>query len=395
MALQNQRDIFSIPDHITYLNTAYISPSFKAVERAGLDAVMRKSQPFDISPSDFFDPVTEVKKLFAKLVEVDDYNRIATVPSASYGIANVANNIHLNENDEIIVLEGQFPSNVYAWQILADKYGTKLITINAPRTSKNSVKQWNLDILNAINDKTAVVAMAHIHWSNGILFDLNAIREKTKQHSALLIIDGSQSVGALPFSVKDLQPDALICAGYKWLFGPYACGYAYYGPYFDNGVPIENNWANRLHSEDFSGLTRYEAEYKPLAGRYTMGESGSFIAIPMQLEALKQLIEWTPKAIQDYCKDISSEAVEELKSLGCHIEDESDRAHHLFGIKLPEGLDVETFKQHLKEHHIYVSFRGHYIRISCHLFNTKDDFDKLVKCMALALQKNNYFGRIY
>ena len=50
-----------------------------------------------------------------------------------------------------------------------------------------------------------------------------------------MIIDGSQSVGALPFSIKDIQPDALICAGYKWLFGPYGCAYGYFGPYFDNG----------------------------------------------------------------------------------------------------------------------------------------------------------------
>ena len=49
MALQNQKHLFSIPDHITYLNTAYMSPSFKAVEKAGIDAVLCKSQPFNIS----------------------------------------------------------------------------------------------------------------------------------------------------------------------------------------------------------------------------------------------------------------------------------------------------------------------------------------------------------
>ena len=395
MTLQNQKPLFNIPEHITYLNTAYISPSFKSVEKAGIDAVLRKSQPFDITASDFFDPVTEVKKLFARLVEADDYNRVATIPSVSYGIANVTNNIHLKANDEVIVLEGQFPSNVYPWQVLTEKYGAKLVTIKTPETSVDTVKQWNLDILNTINDRTAVVAMGHIHWSNGVLFDLKAIREKTKQHNALLIIDGSQSIGVLPFSVKELQPDALICAGYKWLFGPYACGYAYYGSYFDDGIPIENSWINRVHSENFAGLTAYESEYRPLSNRYMMGESGSFIAIAMQKEALKQLIEWTPQAIQNYCYEISSDAVEALKSLGCHIEDCENRSHHMFGIKLPNGLDIDSFKHLLNEYHIYLSFRGNYIRISCHLFNTKDDFDKLVKCMALALQKSKGFGRIY
>jgi len=385
--LKNQRHLFRIPDHITYLNTAYISPSFKTVEKAGLDAVLRKSLPLDITPSDFFEPVNDVRKLFAQLVEIDNYERVVTAPSVSYGIANVANNIALNKDDEIIVLGEQFPSNVYQWQILAQKFGAEVITVPSPKTSGDPVKQWNLDILNAINDKTALVAMGHVHWSNGILFDLKAIRKKTRQHNALLIIDGSQSVGALPFSVKEFQPDALICAGYKWLFGPYACAYSYFGPYFDNGKPIENNWANRLHSENFAGLTSYESEYKPFAGRYAMGESGSFISIPMQREALKQLIEWSPNAIQEYCKEISSDAIKELSALGCYIENEANRAHHLFGIKLPDGLDIENFKCFLKDHHVYLSFRGTYIRISCHLFNTKDDFKKLVQCMKIALKK--------
>lgn len=386
MVLQHQKHLFSIPDHITYLNTAYISPSFKAVEQAGIAAVLRKSQPFDISSSDFFEPVAEVKKLFAQLVDVDDSNRIATIPSVSYAIANVAKNIRLNKNDEILVLEEQFPSNVYEWQILAETYGAKLITIKVPKDSKDWIKEWNVAILNSINDRTAVVAMAHVQWSNGAIFDLKAIREKTKAHNTLLIIDGSQSVGALPFSVKEFQPDALICAGYKWLFGPYSCGYAYYGPYFDNGTPIENNWCNRLNSEHFAGLTAYEPQYKPLAHRYTVGESGNFIAIPMQIEALKQILTWTPEAIQHYCKAISSDAVTQLKTMGCHIEDDNNRAHHMFGIRLPEGLDINNFKLLLKQHHVYISFRGDYIRISCHLFNTKDNFDRLVNCMKAALQ---------
>lgn len=386
MTLQHQRHLFSIPEHISYLNTAYISPSFKAVEEAGIAAVLRKSQPFDISPTDFFEPVKEVKSLFAKLIDVDDPDRIATIPSVSYGIANVAKNIQLKENDEILVLEEQFPSNVYEWQLLAKTYGAKMVTIKVPKTSKDWVKQWNDAILDAINNRTAVVAMAHVQWSNGVLFDLKAIREKTKAHNALLIIDGSQSVGALPFSVKEFQPDALICAGYKWLFGPYNSGFAYYGTYFDDGIPIENNWCNRLNSENFAGLTTYEAQYKPLANRYTMGESGSFIAIPMQTEALKQILAWTPKAIQDYCKDISSQAVHELRALGCHIEDDTNRAHHMFGIYLPKRLDISNFKILLKKHHVYISFRGNYIRISCHLFNTKKDFDRLVLCMKTALQ---------
>ena len=384
--MQNQKHLFDLPDDITYLNIAAQSPSFKAVYEAGLEGLKQKNHPQTIALSDYFEPVTELKKLFAKLVDVDDYNRIVTIPSVSYGMATVANNIKLLAGDEIIVMHEQFPSNIYAWQKLAEQYDAVIKTIEAPENTTNRVKQWNTSILEAINEKTAIVAMGNIHWSNGSLFDLKAIRQKTKVHNALLIIDGSQSVGALPFSVKELQPDALICAGYKWLFGPYGCGYAYYGPYFDNGSPIEENWSNRLNSENFSGLTNYESDYKPLSNRYSVGESGNFIFVKMQIAALKQVLEWNPNRIQAYCKNISADAVKELKSLGCVIEDDNYRTHHLFGIKLPDDLDLKVLKSALAKQQIFVSFRGKYIRISCHLFNTTDDFNKLVACMASVLR---------
>ncbi len=380
--IENQKHLFDIPEDITYLNIAAQSPSFKSVYEAGLEGLKQKSQPYKITGVDYFEPVKELKQLFAQIIDADDYNRIATIPSVSYGMATVANNITLNPGDEIVIVDEQFPSNFYAWKKLADKHNAIIKTISQLKDDVNSVESWNKGILNSINDKTAFVAMGNIHWSNGCLFDLKAIREKTKAHNALLIIDGSQTIGAFPFSVKDIQPDALICAGYKWLFGPYGCAYAYYGNYFDNGNPIEENWSNRLNSENFAGLTNYEPQYKPLANRYNVGESGNFIYVKMQIAALKQVIEWTPEAIQEYCKAISKDAVSELKLIGCKIENDNNRSHHLFGIELPVDIDLHALKKDLFNRNIFVSFRGNYIRVSCHLFNTSGDFKPLIQCLS-------------
>jgi selenocysteine lyase/cysteine desulfurase len=385
MKLQNQKQLFNFPEEITYLNIASQSPSFTSIEKAGVDAVIKKSLPYKITTSDYFKPVIELKKLFAKLIDVDDYNRIANIPSVSYGIATVANNVHLNEGDEILLIDEQFPSNYYSWEKLAEKYKATIKFVNQPNTKVDCGKKWNADILNSITNKTALVSIGNIFWANGTVFDLKAIRKKTNQHTALLIIDGSQSVGALPFSVKEINPDALICAGYKWLFGPYGCGYAYYGSYFDHGNPIEENWSNRLNSEDFSKLTSYQPKYKPLANRYSVGEQGSFIYVQMQIAALKKVIEWTPSAIQEYCKEVTSDVVLDLEKLGCYIENTEDRTHHLFGVQLPNTINVDQLKLKLQENNIYISFRGEYIRLSCHVYNTKEDFKKLTNCIASCL----------
>jgi len=385
--LTTQKDKFRIPSNVTYLNGAYMAPSLKSVEKAGHEAITQKCFPYEIGAKDFFIHSEKLRKQFAAFVEAPDFQNTAIIPSASYGLANVAKNVKLQAGDEIIIIDEQFPSNVYAWKKLAEAYNASIKVISAPKIGENRAFTWNENILNSISSKTALVAMPPIHWADGTLYDLINIREKTEQYNALLIIDGSQSVGALPFSVKEIDPDALICAGYKWLFGPYGCAYAYYGSYFDSGIPIEENWTNRLNSENFAGLTNYESNYKPLANKYNVGESGNFIYVKMQIEALKQVIEWTPKAIQDYCKTISVDAVAKLKELGCTIEDDNDRSHHLFGIKLPEALNIEALKKDLTDNNIYVSFRGNYIRISCHLYNTKDHFKPLIDCLSAHLVK--------
>ncbi len=377
MSLTHQKDVFDIPEDVTYLNIASLSPSFKSIEEAGVKAVKEKSKPYLIPSSDFFNPVIKLKKLFAQLIAVDDYNRIANIPSVSYGLATIAHNITLTEGSEIILIEEQFPSNYYIWEKLAKKYNAALKIV----AQQENGELWNHAILEAITDNTGLIALGNIHWANGTIFDVKAIREKTIQHNVLLIIDGSQSVGALPFSVKEIQPDAMVCAGYKWLFGPYGCGYAYFGSYFDNGSPIEENWANRLGSENLSNLTNYESNYKPLANRYSVGEHGSFIYIQMQIAAITQLLEWNAIDIQNYCHQITKTSVLKLKEAGCVIENDAFRAKHLFGIKLPDSINKNALKEKLSQQKIFVSFRGDYIRISCHLYNTEAHFEKFTECI--------------
>ena len=379
--MTSQKHLFSIEEDVVYLNTASFSPAFKSVETAGIKAVKHKSQPQLRQSADLFNPVIELRKLFAQIIDEDDYNRVVTIPSVSYGMATVASNLQLKEGDEIILIEEQFPSNYYIWKEVANKANATIITIKQPEHTED----FNTKILEAIKPNTALVAIGHIHWANGLVFDIKAIREKTRTCNALFVIDGSQSIGGLPFSVKDIQPDALICAGYKWLFGPYGCAYAYYGPYFDNGQPIEQNWANRLGSEDFTNLTNYQDNYKPKASRYAMGESGSFIYVQMQIAALQEISKINASAFQEYCHTIAQNCLEKLTTIGFTSEAPHLRAKHLFGIKIPKHIHVDYLKSVLKANNIHVSFRGKYMRVSCHIFNDVLDFEKLYTVLITAV----------
>jgi len=381
--LHSQGKLFDLPDNVTYLNAAYMSPQLTAVTQIGIENLKRKSSPFQITSEDFFIGRTALKKAFARLIEAPDHNNIAIIPSTSYGIATTAQNITLKAGDEILIVDEQFPSNVYVWQRLAAKYKATINIVNAPDHFTDRGKLWNDAILSSITEKTAVVAMPHVHWADGTLFNLKAIRKKTKEVAALLIIDGSQSVGALPFSIAEIDPDALVCCGYKWLLGPYSIGVAYYGEAFMNGTPIEDGWMNRENSEDFSQLVNYQSNFKPKAERYSVGESSNFVFVPMLTAAIEQLIAWQPHTIQEYCKKISKETLEELHNLGCSIEQEAYRANHLLGIYLPSTIDIKALKLRFEQENVFISMRGKAVRVSCNMYNTEKDFKKLLSCFRL------------
>ena len=379
--LTSKRAKFSLPPNVSYLNCAYMSPLLKSVEKVGVKALRKKRNPVSISQQDFFSDTELLRKEYARLINSENPNRIVIIPSVSYGMANVVRNLDIKKGQHIIVAAEQFPSNYYPWKSLCDENGAEVKSISPPDGFTERGKRWNEKILDAINTNTKAVAIGHVHWADGTRFDLEAIRKRTQDAGALLIVDGTQSVGALPFDVQKIKPDALVCAGYKWLLGPYSIGLAYYGEYFNNGKPIEENWITRLNSEDFAGLVNYKDAYHEGALRYEVGERSNFILVPMLLNAIKQLNNWGPERVQEYCREIGKDTIEKLTEKGFLIEQENWRGAHLFGIRLPANLDLEKIKQSLIRNKVYVSFRGNAIRVAPNVYNTEKDFQRLFKAL--------------
>ena len=376
-----QRDKFSLQRKISYLNGAYMSPLLKKVEKAGIKGLIQKRKPFHISPAAFFKETEVLRNLFGQLINSSESARHVIIPSVSYGIENVVQNLEKKKGN-IVMAAGQFPSNVYPWSSRAN-YQLKFVA--APTGGKNLGVSWNERILAAIDDQTAAVSIGQVHWVNGIKFDLTAIRQKTRAVGAALIIDGTQSVGALPFDVQAVQPDALVVAGYKWLMGPYSIGMAYYGEMFDQGTPIENNWMNRQGSDQFSGLTHYEEQFLPGALRYEVGEHSNFILVPMLIAAIKQLLKWTPLGIQQYCETLCHDTIETLRSEGYTIEATEGRASHLFGIYFNENTTMERIEQALSKHRVNISVREKALRISPNVYNDQKDVQRLVSALKEAI----------
>ncbi len=378
--LSSQRSLFDIPDDICYFNCGYMSPLLKSVAKAGVEGVMKKATPWTLTPTDFFTESNAARNLFAQLINAKATD-IAIIPSASYGISVAAKNLKIEGDQHILVLNDQFPSNIYSWQELCKETSAHIKTIAQPLDH-----DWTSAVLGAITPKTAIAALPNCLWTDGGLLDLEKIGEKLRSVGAKLVLDVTQSLGAMPLDIQKVQPDFLIAASYKWLLGPYSVGFLYAAPHQQNGLPIEHNWLNRKGSEDFSKLVDYQDDFQLGAVRFDMGQRANFALMPMAVEALRQILEWGVAEIYETLTHRTGEIAEYGTKLGLASVPLKYRAGHFLGLEFKGGVP-ETLLKQLAADNIFVSARGNSLRVTPHLYNTDHDADRLLNALKKHLGK--------
>lgn len=377
--LPSQRHLFDVPADVAYFNTANLSPLLTSVREAGEQALRNRAHPWEISPPDWFSDVERLRHRAAQLFNAttDD---VAFIPATSYGLATVAQNLPLAAGQRILVLHEEYPSNYYTWRRHAARSGAELVVVSRERG-----QMWGDAIVDALDDRVAVVAVPNVHWTDGALIDLPRVASATRELGAALVIDASQSLGVMPLDVRELRPDAVVAVGYKWLLGPFSLGYLYIAEHHRDGVPLEENWINRDGSDDFAGLVDYTDSYLPGARRFDVGQRTNFGLVPMAVAALDQILEWGIPAIADALRGVTDRLAAEIAdAVGSTAPPSESRGPHMFGVGIPRDTGARILET-LSANGVTASVRGSALRISPHLHITADDCDRLVTALLGAL----------
>src|ERR1039458_9431128 len=327
-----QRHLFDMPDDVAYLNCAYMSPLMKPVIEAGATGLARKAHPWEITPDKFFTGSDEFRTTAAQLIDCSA-DCIAIVPSASYGIATAARNLPVKKGQSILVLSEQFPSNYYPWQQRAEETGASLKVVAWPEDD-----DWTAAVLDSLTADVAVAALPHVQWTSGGRLDLVRIGKACRKIGAALVLDLTQSLGALPFSVGDVRPDFAVAASYKWLLGPYSVGLLYVAPKWQNGRPLEENWIQRANARDFSSLILYTEDYDAGARRFDMGERSNFALLPAAVRAMKQLLEWKVEEISETAGGLNRQIARACAGGGCSWLPSPLRAPHYLALRMKQAI---------------------------------------------------------
>ena len=370
-----QRHLFDLPDEVAYLNCAYMSPLLKRAVAVGAAALARKSRPWTIGAADFFTDSERARGLFAQLLGAAAGD-VAIVPAASYGLALAAANLPLAPGQRVLVLAEQFPSNVLTWRERARESGGEVLTVARPADG-----DWTGAVLAELDERVRIAALPHCHWTDGGLLDLAAIGRRCRAVGSALVLDVTQSLGALPLDLAAVRPDFLVCAGYKWLLGPYSLGYLYIAPQHRQGRPLEYNWIAREGSEDFARLVDYRPGYQPGARRFDMGERSNFALLPVSIVGLEQLLAWGVEDIAATLAARTAAIALRAARLGLSASPPALRAGHYLGLRFPQGMP-DGLPERLAKEQVHVSLRGDSLRVTPHLYNHDGDVERLFGVLA-------------
>lgn len=377
------RSLFDIPDDVSYLNTAYMSPLPRASVEAGWMALERKSHPWTIAAEDFFVPGDAYRSLVAELLGADA-DGVAITPSVSFGLSTFASLLPLSEGQVVVVPADEFPSNLLPWQVAADRAGATVERV--PRGGEGSGTAGLVEAVERLGERVALVAVPACHWTDGTPYDLPEVARAARAVGAAVAVDLSQSLGAVPFGASTVEPDVVVGVNYKWLLGPYSLGFAWFAPPWRDGMPLEHGWASRAGADDFAALITPGPGYRPGARRYDMGEAAQHHLMPVALASLHLVSGWGPHERAEHSRHLTDSIANGAAALGFAVPPPDHRSPHLLGLGLVgTGLDPATLAGHLAEARVHVSVRGSSVRVSADVYNDETDVDRLLAALASAV----------
>ena len=361
---------FPTANKFVSLNAANVALMYHGAHQAIIewqdDVALNGSNNFDDNSEEtVFRELHQVASRLINAVPED----IAAGSSATELLCSLAWAISPSKDQNVVSTEIVFPSTVYPWQRVASSTGCEI------RLAKEKDNFIHInEIITLIDQHTAVVCISHVEYGNGQTFDLHLLAEAAHNHGALLVVDATQSAGAIPIDVQACPVDALISGAYKWLCGPFGAAFMYLAPHLQ--TKLEPGLVGFRSHKNMWDLDASRIDYPQAAQKFEFSTMAFGCAVGLT-RAINFLNDVGVENIFQYNRQLADRLIEGLHTRGAVItsplEDKSRssivRAHF-------ENIGSNKIIQSLKRAGVFVSRRGDSIRFSPHLYNSMSDIDK-------------------
>lgn len=315
----------------------------------------------------------EIKEILSGLLNCRP-EELALIHNTSEGMNIISHGVDLAPGDEVILLENEYPSNVYPWRHLEQK---GVVFRTAPMTGTPA--DFYEELKARITDRTRLAALSAVHWCTGMPLPIRAVGALCRKRGILLVVDGAQGVGMQPVDVREMGIDFMTVSAWKWLMGPLGLGVLF----------VEQSRLEHLHPAfvgtgsvvDDEAYLPYKTELKASADRFAIS-TPNFIDWIYFLAALRFQKEIGFPEVRGRIFHLAGHLIRELRRIGCRVV--SDRfPDHPTGIVAFEKPGTPTLAviRALKAEGIVSAERLGRVRLSPHIFNSPEQLDRAVRAV--------------
>jgi len=285
----------------------------------------------------------------------------------------------ITQGDEIIVSEMEHHSNLVPWQLIAEKYGAKIVMLPFTDTGELQIEKLN----SLITGKTKLIAVNHVSNSLGTVNPVKEIIEIAHAKNVKVLIDGAQAVQHIKVDVKELNCDFYVFSGHK-IYAPTGIGVLYGKETLLDEMPPFMGGGEMIETVSFEKTTFNKLPFKFEAG--TPNYTGS-IALA---EAIRYVTNLGIENIAQYETELLHYATNKLKTVpGLEIVGNAKNKTSVisFNIKGIHSYDVGMILDKLgiavrTGTHCTEPVMSHYgipgtVRASFAFYNTKSEIDAL------------------
>ncbi|MGO8957404.1 MAG: aminotransferase class V-fold PLP-dependent enzyme [Streptosporangiaceae bacterium] len=372
-----RREEFPVTSQKVWFDTATYGPLPVSNVRAQttlLEGMMLGGDPPGLGH--WWDGANEVRGKVGQFIGCDPAD-VALLRSTGEGISLVSLGLDWLPGDEVVLYDQEFPSDVYPFLAL-EKKGVKIVFVADRGRHRFDAD----DVAEVMSDRTRVVCISLVNCYHGFRAPVEQIAALCRQRGCWFLVDAVQGAGVLPVSVASLGADLVSAHGYKSMCSGYGISFCYVSPQLrDNLEVVAPGWKN-IEDAPFIGkqldynlrypasARRFEPTVQNLAGMYGLGASIDLFAAA------------GPAEIADWVLTLIASLTEALNEKGYRVVS-SGRPGEVSGIISAEvpGGDPVLVRARLAEQNIRCAVRDGRLRFSCHLFNNRDDIERLIAAL--------------
>ncbi len=365
-------------DGAIWLNCAHQGALPRVAAAEAEEAIAWKRAPWNMTTERFSMIPQRLRQALGELIGAPA-EEIILGNSASYGLHLLANGIPWQAGDEILLMQGDFPSDILPWLALEQR-GVRVRLIRPERR----VLQPE-ELLSNITSSTRLLCLTLVHSLSGYAVDAEALGAVCRARGVTFVLNASQALGARRFSVANTPVDAITSVGFKWLCGPYGTGFCWIKPELRESLTYNQAyWLSMQTADDLAKEPSVPTLRSDLgARRYDVFGTANFFNFKPWAAAIEYLLSQGLENIEAYGNHLVARLIEGLdqNKFDLHSPRSGAARSTLVFISHKRPEVNHLIYEELRRRRIFVAHRAGKLRLAPHLYNTSEEIDRVLAAL--------------